>query len=385
MHRAEYILWLKNMGLSSAGKLLPAIEYFSSPEEIYNADREAIEECGMFNEREIEYLFKKDMSFVKEEIERCNKERCYLVDYFSKFYPEALKDIPEPPLMLYVKGNREALKYKNAVTVVGSRSATGYGISVAGELSSELAAGGITIVSGMAHGIDSAAATGAFSASGRVIGVLCSGIDVDYPADSASMREKIISSGGAVITEFPMGTPPQAGYFHIRNRIMAGLSELTAVVEAGEKSGALLTAKLAKKYSRRVAAVPNPIDSVSGKGANMLIADGAEMILDVGGFAAGYIGELSEEKEKEEKEEKEPYEVKEVAPKIKASGKKAVSDGNTESDNMMELTVHLKNGPLFAEELAEKSGRNIKWVNSTLIILEVSGKVKRLGDGRYSL
>lgn len=379
MHRAEYILWLKNMGLSSAGKLLPAIEYFSSPEEIYNADREAIEDCGMFNEAEIEYLLKKDTSFVSAEIERCNKERCYLVDYFSKFYPEALKEIPEPPLMLYVKGSREALKYLNAVTIVGSRSATGYGVSVAQELSGAFGAAGCTVVSGMAHGIDSSVASGALNAGGRVIGVLCSGIDVDYPTGSEAMREKIIASGGALITEFPMGTAPQSGYFRIRNRIMAGLSDLTVVVEAGEKSGALITAKLAEKYARRVAAVPNPIDSASGYGANSLIASGAEMVLNVAAFVSDYVKEHTEE------EKKAPEEIAPEPEVIKPSGKKAVSDGNTESDNMMELTELLENGPLMPAQLAEKSGRNIKWVNSTLIILEVSGRVKRLPDGRYSL
>lgn len=119
------------MGIASGGKLLEAIEYFSSPEEIYNADKEALTECGMFNEKEIAYLEKKDMSFVAGEIERCNRERCYLVDYYSKFYPKALREIPEPPLMLYVKGSREALMKADMVTVAGSRSSDAYGVSVA--------------------------------------------------------------------------------------------------------------------------------------------------------------------------------------------------------------------------------------------------------------
>lgn len=379
MHRAEYLLWLKHMGIASGGKLIEAIEYFSSPEEIYNADKEALTECGMFNEKEIAYLEKKDMSFVAGEIERCNRERCYLVDYYSKFYPKALREIPEPPLMLYVKGSREALMKADMVTVAGSRSSDAYGVSVATSIGSAFASKGEVIVSGMAHGVDSSAAMGAINSGGTVIGVLCSGMDVDYPKGSEHLREKIISSGGALITEFEMGTPAQSGYFHLRNRIMAGLSGLTVIVQAGEKSGALITAKAAKAYSRRLAAVPNPIDSAMSIGVNSLIADGAEVIYDIDKFADDYADDKKSEV-KEPETQKEPPAVK-----AKPSGKKAVSEGNTESDNMMELISYLKDEPLTPSELSEKSGRSMKWVNSTLIILEVSGRVKLLPDGRYGL
>ncbi len=379
MHRAEYLLWLKHMGLSSKGKLLPAIEYFSSPEEIYNADKEALLECAMFSEKEIAYLLKKDMSFVSEEIERCNKERCYLVDYYSKFYPEALRKLSDPPLILYVKGKREALSEGSFVTVAGSREADSYGIAQASAIASGFALSGFNIVSGMAHGVDSASASAAVNSGGKVIGVLCSGMDVDYPKDSGALREKIIASGGAVISEFEMGTVPQAGYFHIRNRIMAALSPLTVIVQAGEKSGAMITARLAKKLNKRVAAVPNPIDSPSARGVNSLIAEGAEVIYDVPLFVSEYLGEVKNEKKEPETEKKPLPEVK------KAPSRRAVSEGNTESDNMMELTKLLKDGPLSKEKIAEISKRSIKWVNSTLIILEVSGRVKLLPDGRYSL
>ncbi len=384
MHRAEYLLWLKHMGIASQGKLMHAIEYFSSPEEIYNADAEALKECGMFNEKETAYILKKDMSFVEAEIERCNRERCYLVDYYSKFYPKALREIPEPPLVLYVKGSREALNKSDAVTIAGSRASDAYGISVSQNLAAAFAAKGESVVSGMALGVDSAAATGAVNAGGTAIGILCCGIDVDYPKGSQSLRDRITASGGAVITEFEMGTAPQAGYFHIRNRLMAGMSRLTVIVQAGEKSGALITARKAAEYSRSVAAVPNPIDSVSSAGVNALIADGADIIYDID----KYVTEYTDGKRKRTAESDEVPEQKEEPkpkPKERKSAKKAVSDGNTESDNMMELISYLGEEPLLPAELAEKSGRSMKWINSTLIILEVSGKVKLLPDGRYGL
>ena len=186
---------------------------------------------------------------------------------------------------------------------------------------------------------------------------------MDSPKDSGPLREKIIASGGAVISEFEMGTVPQAGYFHIRNRIMAALSPLTVIVQAGEKSGAMITARLAKELNKRVAAVPNPIDSPSARGVNSLIAEGAEVIYDVPLFVSEYLGEVKNENKEPETEKKPLPEVK------KAPSKRAVSEGNTESDNMMELTKLLKDGPLSAEKIAEKSKRSIKWVNSTLIIL----------------
>ena len=376
MHRVEYLLWLKHMGISSNGKFLDAIEYFSSPEELYNADKEAYTECGMFNDKEIEYLLNKDTSFVTAEVERCNRERVYLVDYFSKAYPESLREIPEPPLVLYVAGDRSVLN-SPSVTIVGSRKADSYGMNVCRDLASNFAQAGYTVVSGMAQGIDQSASLGALAAGGKTIGVLCCGIDVDYPSGSGDFKNKIIAGGGAVISEFEFGTPALSGYFPVRNRIMAGLSPLTVMVQAGEKSGALITAHLAMEYGKSVAAVPGRIDIEETKGCLALIKEGATMITDTEEFVSEFIASAPK---KEEVKKEEP--VKEVK---KTSGKTAVRQGENESDNMLELLNLLKEGPMTPSDLAEKSKRPFKWVASTLIILEVSGKVKLMPDGKYSV
>lgn len=378
MHRVEYLLWLKHMGIASNAKFLDAIEYFSSPEELYSADKEAYEECGMFNDKEIEYLVNKDTSFVSAEVERCNKARVYLVDYFSKAYPEALRQIPEPPLILYVAGDRSVLNTPS-VTIVGSRKADSYGMNVSRDLASAFAQAGCSVVSGMAQGIDQSAMLGAIAAGGKTIGVLCCGMDVDYPSGSSDFRNKIIESGGAVISEFEFGTPALSGYFPVRNRIMAGLSDLTVMAQAGEKSGALITAHLAMEYGKSVAAVPGRIDIEESKGCFNLIKDGATMITDTEEFVSEYIASVP--KKEEVKEEKMP----EIKTEKKTSGKTAVRQGENESDNMLELLALLKKEPLTSQELSEKSGRPFKWVASTLIILEVSGKVKMLPDGKYSV
>lgn len=376
MHRVEYLLWLKHMGISSNGKFLDAIEYFSSPEELYSADKEAYTECGMFNDKEIEYLLNKDTSFVTAEVERCNRERVYLVDYFSKAYPESLREIPEPPLVLYVAGDRSVLN-SPSVTIVGSRKADSYGMNVCRDLASNFAQAGYTVVSGMAQGIDQSASLGALAAGGKTIGILCCGMDVDYPSGSGDFKNKIIAGGGAVISEFEFGTPALSGYFPVRNRIMAGLSPLTVMVQAGEKSGALITAHLAMEYGKSVAAVPGRIDIEETKGCLALIKEGATMITDTEEFVSEFIASAPK---KEEVKKEEP--VKEVK---KTSGKTAVRQGENESDNMLELLNLLKEGPMTPSDLAEKSKRPFKWVASTLIILEVSGKVKLMPDGKYSV
>ncbi len=381
MHRVEYLLWLRNMGRSSGSKFLDALEYFSSPEALYNATDEELSECGMFTEEEKRYLLKKDMRPVAEEIERCNKTQTYLVDYYSRTYPTHLRDLSDPPPVLYVRGNKAALS-SPCVTVVGSRRADSYGLSVAQEIGAALSLHQLSVVSGMAQGIDQAAAVGALRSGGRAIGVLCCGVDVDYPSGSESLREKILSQGGAIVSEFPFGTTARSGYFPMRNRLMAALSAATCVVQAGAKSGALLTARAARELGRRLYAVPGRIDLEESRGANALLSEGACMVTDPSAFAM----ELAERiKSGAAADAVEEMPMEKQTSVRQPSGKKAVSDGQTESDNMVALYALLKHGPATLEALAEQSGRSVKWVASTLVIAEVSGKVSVNADGLWQL
>lgn len=402
MHRVEYLLWLKHMGLSSQEKLVRALELFTSPEELAGASDEELAECGIFSEKELSYLKQKDMRFVEEEIARCNESHTYLVDYYSKYYPDRLRNIPSPPLLLYVRGSREAL-LTPAVAVVGTRTADSYGITTAQDIGENIARVKKTVVSGMAQGIDQAALRAA-SAHGCAIGVLCCGMDVDYPTDSASLREAIIASGGAIITEFEFGVTARSGYFPMRNRIMAALSETTVVVQAGGESGALVTAELAARYGRKVFAVPGRIDTPASAGCHELIKNGAAILTDPVAFALS-LNEPDAAKTAAMKSALRTDEIR-FAEDIDRRGElhspaashkqrddsaesaptmPAVSPGNTESDNMVALYELLRETPLSAAELAAKSGRTIKWVMSTLIIAEVSGKVREISGGRYEL
>lgn len=191
-------------------------------------------------------------------------------------FPAQLRAIPEPPAFLYVRGALVA-DDALAVALVGSRHATPYGIAVAEELARELARRGVTIVSGLARGIDSAAHRGALEVRGRTIAVLGSGADVIYPPENRRLAREIMGSG-AVVSQFAPGTPPFAHHFPARNRVIAGLALGVVVVEAAEQSGSLITARFAGELGREVMAVPGHVRSLASRGAHRLIQDGAALV-----------------------------------------------------------------------------------------------------------
>lgn len=191
-------------------------------------------------------------------------------------YPGALRQIFDPPPGLFVRGKLPAATHP-ALAVVGSRRPTPYGLAVAERLAKEAAATGVVVVSGLARGIDSAAHRGALAAGGQTIAVLGCGLDVVYPRENRRLMEEIAASG-AVLSEFPPGSPPEAWHFPVRNRIISGLSRATLVVEAAEKSGALITADMALEQGRDVLAVPGGIASPLSRGPNRLIKQGARLV-----------------------------------------------------------------------------------------------------------
>ncbi len=212
---------------------------------------------------------------LKEELELIKKHGVKVITFLDESYPKNLKNIYAPPMVLYVKG--EILPQDDmAVAIVGSRLASFYGIQSAERLGFELASRGITVVSGLARGIDSSAHKGALKAKARTLAVLGSGIARIYPEEHKVLAQKI-SESGAVISEFPMLTIPERGNFPKRNRIISGLSLGVVVVEAAERSGALITSDCALEQGREVFAVPGKVDSVTSKGTHKLIKQGAKL------------------------------------------------------------------------------------------------------------
>jgi DNA processing protein len=209
------------------------------------------------------------------ELKRIADYGCHVLIQSDENYPAALREIYDPPLVLYVKGEIN-VKDKNSVALVGSRMSTHYGVETARKLAYQLAYVGVTVVSGGARGVDTAAHQGALSAKGRTIAVLGTGINLIFPPENAELYERI-AHNGAVITQFPFNRPADKQSFPIRNRIVAGMTLGTVVVEANLTSGALITANFATDYGRQVFAVPGRIDSPRSKGCHELIKKGAKL------------------------------------------------------------------------------------------------------------
>ena len=190
-------------------------------------------------------------------------------------YPERLRNIYDPPQALYVKGKLPDIDSLPVVGVVGTRQCTHYGITTAEKVCKELSQSGIVVTTGMARGVDAAAAKGALSGGGPVIGVVASGIDIDYPASNRPLYSELLDNGGAIISEYPPGTPPLKHHFPARNRIISGISLGVAVIEAPKRSGALITAARALEHGRDVFALPGNVDSLLCEGSNALLREGA--------------------------------------------------------------------------------------------------------------
>jgi DNA processing protein len=216
-----------------------------------------------------------DWDKVKKELELLDKNKVNIITYHDELYPRRLLDVYDRPPYIYVRGNLNSGDIN--IAMVGSRQASAYGKYTTERISRELAMRGVTVVSGMARGIDSAAHRGALTAHGRTVAVLGSGLDVIYPPENRKLFEDIIQSG-AVISEYPLGTPPRSSNFPARNRIISGMAYGVVIVEAGEKSGSLITARLALEQGREVFAVPGSIDSAGSRGTNKLIKQGAKLI-----------------------------------------------------------------------------------------------------------
>lgn len=205
---------------------------------------------------------------------------CKIVTILDKNFPLYLKEIPDRPAVLYCRGNLELLQQKNVISIVGSRRPSAYGLTQTEKISSELAQCGAVIVSGLALGIDAAAHRGALSAKGKTIAVLGTAIDNLYPQANNSLARQILRDDGLIVSEYPPGAPTQIYNFPIRNRIIAGLSKITLVTEAAERSGSLITAYLAIDYNREVFALPGDINRSNSAGTNNLIKQGAGIYLN---------------------------------------------------------------------------------------------------------
>ncbi len=252
------------------------LEYFGEAPSILSASKGQLLQVRGIGEEVADSISNWEKTIdLSGELKRIQEYGCHILIQSDEHYPELLRQIYDPPIVLYVKGELTA-KDKNCVAMVGSRLTTHYGIEIARKLSYQLAYIGVTVVSGGARGIDTAAHQGVLSAKGRTIAVLGTGINIVFPTENAELFQRI-SETGAVVTQFPFNRKADKQSFPIRNRIVAGMTMGTVVVEANLTSGALITANMAVEYGRQVFAVPGRIDSPRSKGCHELIKKGAKL------------------------------------------------------------------------------------------------------------
>jgi DNA processing protein len=276
----KYYLALNKIPGMTALKFQRLIEHFGRPSVVWNASDEELREIPKLKQEFIDEIIRKREEIdPEEELKEIEREGIKAITIEDEEYPENLKNIYDPPPVLYFKGEIKK-EDKNAISIVGSRRATYYGIDVAKNLAKGLAERGFTIVSGMARGIDTSAHWGALEAKGRTIAVFGCGLNIIYPRENKNLAEEIIRNG-AIISEFPIGVPPLALNFPIRNRIISGLSLGVVIVQAGEKSGATITAEFALEQGREVFAVPGNVNLEQSKGSHKLIKQGAKLTEDI--------------------------------------------------------------------------------------------------------
>jgi DNA processing protein len=289
---------------------------------------------------------------------------------------------------LYVKGRLPVFDETVAVAVVGTRDCTPYGVQCAEKLSYGLTSGGAIVVSGLAKGIDAAASRGALRAGGVTVGVLGNGVDVHYPAESRYLYEDV-AAAGALISEYPPGTEPAGRHFPARNRIISGLCLATLVVEAPEKSGALITAETANEQGRDVFAVPGPIDAPTSVGCNRLIRDGAGLVCDAWDILREYEARFPERlRENEAREEpktlgyqaRQQEEPKSVPPTLSLSR----SDVSLTDDQIVLLRILSDEEPALVDDLIEQTEIPTRRVLSALTVLEIENLVQQHSGKRYT-
>ena len=392
----KYWVWLSEVrGLTNRSKLL-LLDHFGTPESVYYADEDEYRLVGGLEPRQLALLADKSTENADRILGACSHLGLRLLTMQDADYPVRLRNIFEPPCLLYVKGQLPVIDEEVAVAMVGTRKATPYGVEAAEKIAYGLCRQGAVVVSGAAAGIDSAAHRGALRAGGRTIAVLGSGIDVVYPAENEWLYRDIAASG-ALVSEYPPGAAAEGWHFPVRNRIISGLSLAAVVVEAPEKSGALITANTALEQGRDVFAVPGPIDAPMSRGCNRLIADGAAALITdswdvLREYEAMYphkiLGERVElprtlgyqAREEQARARQAAAEEAPTLPKLDL----AKNDAGLTDDQIAILRA-LKGGALQVDDLIEKTAIPTRRVLSALTMLELDGYVAQGGGKHFSL
>jgi len=354
----EKVFWVglnlvKGIG---AARFETLMAHFGSPQAAWEAPAQQLRSVGLPSPVVDALLEVRSTVNLEQVWSQIQSKGIKLITLDDEMYPARLRQIDQPPPVLYALGNLTE-QDEWAVAVVGTRRVTHYGRQVAEEIAAFLAQNGVTVVSGLARGIDSIAHKAALDAGGRTIAVLGSGVDQIYPVENRDLAERMAASG-AVLSDYALGTPPEAGNFPPRNRIIAGLSIAVVVVEAGERSGASITANFALEQGREVFALPGNIYSPQSKGTNRLIRDGAHPLL------------ASEDL----------LEVLNLSMVTEHQKARIVLPANAVEAAIFEVLGH---EPVHVDHIGQQARLPIEQISAALTLMELKGMVRQVGGMRY--
>lgn len=368
VENVRYWMALKSVDGIGNGTFQSLLACFHSPAGVFAASiRDLAAVPGMSKDSAAAITTFKDWDKIHRQIDLLLRAGIQVITCLDEAYPERLLNIYDRPAFLYVLGTLS--QHDIDIAIVGSRHASAYGKYTTDRISRELALKGITIVSGLARGIDSCAHRGALAAKGRTIAVLGSGLDVIYPPENRKLFAAI-AENGAVVSEFPLGTQPLSYHFPARNRIISGLSYGVLVVEAGEKSGSLITARLAMEQGRDVFAVPGTIDSAASRGTNSLIKQGAKLIDNIDDILEDIIPQLS-------RSLTEPRMQKESEPAAHLSSTNSEEDIRRLSSIDRTILTILTFGKKHVDDIIAGAGLTPANVLSALMNLELRGMISQ--------
>jgi DNA processing protein len=365
----EAVYWLalsltEGLGVMRIRKL---IEHYGNPENVFRASLTELEATGMRAVSAQSIATGKSQELAQEECAKAVEAGCRIISLSDPAYPPRLKEIYDPPVILFVKGSVEVLS-RAGIAMVGTRHPTPYGSGMAERLATDLAARGLVIISGLARGIDTTSHRGAVAAKGKTVAVLGTGIDIMYPKENTRLTEQMLALGGALITEFPVGTSPAPQNFPIRNRIISGMSAGVLVVEAAEYSGTRITSRCALEQNRDVYAVPGNVTNKSSWGPNTLIKQGAKLVATWEDVWEQLPTDIQAELGKCEAESSEPETASLFPDEVKSPHEKKIlkllkQDESTHIDQLVEILENeMSSSEIFA----------------ALFELELNGKIRQL-------
>lgn len=393
MSALKFWVWLTEQNRLGGPARQALLEHFGSPEEVYYAEPGDLLQVEGITADQAQALENKSLDRAQSILEECARKDIFLLTAQDALYPQRLKNIYDPPLLLYGRGSMPLFDEEAAVAVVGTRSCSPYGIRTAERFGFEMSKQGGLVVSGLARGIDAASQLGALRAGGLTAAVLGCGVDVVYPPENDRLYEDVAASG-VLLSEYPPGAEPFGWHFPARNRILSGLCLATLVVEVPEKSGALITAATALEQGRDVFAIPGPLDAEGSVGCNRLIRDGAGLATEswdiLREYQSRYPHKLHPDGEKLPPLPKKSeifYPERSKKPKVASSGLPVINvrrnaEGLTD-DQIKVLRILDDKEPMLTDDIALRANVPVRRILSAVTMLEIDGYTRQEGLRKF--